>query len=208
LLLSLYTVIPLVKALNANPPADSSRIIPKAIKYIIEEIISIENIKNTSIFSLTVRAHEPKLASELSKVIIDKLGEQELEFKKYELKDQNEFISGRLVEISHELYKAETKLKNFREDNLQISLSPTLMLEQERLERELEVQTQLFISLKQQLEQVKIEEARNSTNLKIIDPPNIPIQPSKPRKILIVLFAILSGLVVGGGYSIKKYYKN
>lgn len=186
--------------------ADSNKIIAKAIEHISEDVLEIKQIKQTPMFTLQVNSPEPQLSADISAVVIYELEKLQSDFTKYELLDQKEFISERLVDIQNELNQAETKLKKFREQNLQISLSPTLLLHQERLQREIEIQTQIYISLKQQFEQVKIEEAQNRSFLKIIDPPNIPIYHSKPKRKLIVIFSGLMGLMIGGIMAVVKKY--
>lgn len=185
--------------------ADSNKIIAGAIKY-VQNILDIKQIKQTPMFTLQVNSTEPQLSAEISIVVIKELEQLQADFTKHELIGQKEFISERLGEIQNELNQAETKLKIFREQNLQISLSPTLLLHQERLQREIEIQTQIYISLKQQFEQVKIEEAKNVSALKIIDPPNIPIYHSKPKRKQIVIFSCIMGMIIGAIIPIKKYY--
>lgn len=186
--------------------ADSNKIIAKAIEHISEDVLEIKQIKQTPMFTLQVNSPEPQLSADISAVVINELEQLQSDFTKYELLNEKEFISERLDEIQNELNRAETKLKTFREQNLQISLSPTLLLHQERLQREIEIQTQIYISLKQQFEQVKIEEAQNRSFLKIIDPPNIPIYHSKPKRKIIVIFTGLMGLMIGGIIAVVKNY--
>lgn len=186
--------------------ADSNKIIVNAIKHISQNILGIKQIKNTPMFTLLVNSPEPQLSAEISSVAINELEKLQSDFTKHELLNEKEFISERLDEIQNELFQAETKLKKFREENLQISLSPTLLLHQERLQREIEIQTQIYISLKQQFEQVKIEEVRSKSFLKIIDPPNVPIYHSKPKRKLIVILSGLMGLIIGGIIAVAKNY--
>lgn len=183
--------------------ADSNKTIIRAIKY-VQNILNIRQIKTTPMFLLQVNSSEPQLSAEISSVVINELEKLQSDFTKHELLDKKEFISERLDDVQNELNQAETKLKTFRENNLQINLSPALLLQQERLQREIEIQTQIYISLKQQFEQVKIDEAQNKSFLKIVDPPNVPIYPSKPKRKKIVILSGLMGLMIGGIIAIKK----
>ena len=61
---------------------------------------------------------------------------------------------------------AEDKLKNFRQNNRNILSSPELTLEQARLMRNVEVQSQLYITLLSQYEMVSIDENENLLFLK------------------------------------------
>ncbi len=185
--------------------ADSIKIIYGAIKY-IQNILEIKQIKNTPMFTLLVNSPEPQLSAEISSVVINELEKLQSDFTKHELLNKKEFISERLDDVQNELNRAETKLKTFREQNLQISFSPTLLLHQERLQRDIEIQTQIYISLKQQHEQVKIEEAQNKSQLKIVDSPNIPIYHSSPKRKRIVIISGLLGLIFGGIIAVVKNY--
>ena len=66
-------------------------------------------------------------------------------------------------------------MKNFKEQNRQIS-SPALELEEERLERNVEVQKGIYLTLKQQLELAKIEEVQKASIVQILDKPNVALE--------------------------------
>ena len=183
---------------------DSSELIAKGEKYIAKKVLEAKQVKNTSIFTLLANSSEASLSSQIASEVIAELQKMQLDFSISELSEQKEFVIGRLQEVQIELYKAEVQLKNFREGNLQISLSPALLLEQERLEREIDIQTGLYISLKQQLEQIKISENKNISSIKVIDEPSIPVKPSKPNKKLIVITAGLLGFIIGSMVAIIK----
>ncbi|MFC1785305.1 Wzz/FepE/Etk N-terminal domain-containing protein [Candidatus Neomarinimicrobiota bacterium] len=178
--------------------SDSNKLIAEGQDYIAKKVLGTKQINNTAIFSLYVNSPEAKLSAKIAKKVVSELEKMQLEFTRSELSDQKEFFIGRLSEVQVELYNAESRLKNYREKNLQINLSPTLLLEQERLEREIEIQTEIYISLKQQFEQIKISENKNISHIKVIDEPNIPIFRSKPKRKLIVLVAGILGLMIGG----------
>ena len=58
--------------------------------------------------------------------------------------EKRQFIDGRIADVKKDLEGAEETLKMFRERNRQIFGSPALLLEQERLVREVEVQKKYF----------------------------------------------------------------
>lgn len=200
---SLFNIITNQKDIDS---ADSNEIMTRAINHISENILDIKQIKMTPMFLLLVNSPEPQLSADISSAVINELERLQSDFTKLELLDKKEFISERLDDVQNELFQAETEIKIFREQNLQISLSPTLLLHQEQLQREIEIQTQIYISLKQQYEQVKIEEAQNKSWLKIIDPPNVPIYHSKPKRKRIVIISGLIGLIIGGTIAVVKNY--
>ena len=59
------------------------------------------------------------------------------------------------------------------------------------------VLTSVFTTLKQQLETVKIEQVKNNDYVIVIDPPEIPLYRTKPKKRLMVILAGIFGLAFG-----------
>lgn len=176
---------------------DRTDLIARGQKLIAEDILDVEQINKTMIVSLTANSSTPYLSAQIVQKVILELMKMQLDFKKSELQFQRGFIIDRLEEVQDALYSAESRLKNFRENNLQINLSPSLLLEQERLEREIEIQTEVYIALKQQYEQIKIEESKSISSIKVIDEPNIPIKASNISNIIILALSTTLGLIVG-----------
>ena len=88
-------------------------------------------------------------------------------------------------------------LKDFATRNRRIDNSALLLLEQQRLEREVIVLTNVFTTLKQQLETTKIEEVKDSQYVIILDPPEIPLKRSKPNKKFLVVLSGFIGIGIG-----------
>ena len=70
-------------------------------------------------------------------------------------------------------------------------------MEQERLTRDVEIQREIFLTLKQQLELAKIEEVQGSSLVQVLDKPQIPLLPFNKNLIQSVLLAALFGLGLG-----------
>jgi len=130
--------------------SDSNKLIALGLQHIANDVIGVKQAKNTNIFHILANSPEPNLSSQIASKIILELEMLQSDFSKRELSDQKKFVFGRLQEIEDELFNAETRLETFRERNLQINLAPSLLLRPERLERDIEIQTQIYISLKQQ----------------------------------------------------------
>ena len=81
--------------------------------------------------------------------------------------------------------------------NRRIENSPGLLLEKQRLTREVTVMTGVFTSLKQQLETSKIDEVKESNYVIVLDPPKQPLQRSKPNKRLTVILVGLISIGLG-----------
>ncbi len=163
---------------------------------LIKKIKVSEDIK-TSVFTITTSFSEPKLAQEINSAIIAELDLHQQDYNKSKTSKTKQFIEERIFDVESELKIAEEALRDFTTRNRRIDNSALLLLEQQRLTREVNVLIGVFTSLKQQLENAKIEEVKESNYVVIIDPPEIPLKREKPnKKLIVVLFGIL-GLGTG-----------
>jgi tyrosine-protein kinase Etk/Wzc len=78
-----------------------------------------------------------------------------------------------------------------------IADTPEIKLQYARLQRQAEIQNKLFILLMQQLEQAKLDEARDETAFQVLDGAVPPDRKVKPRRGLSVVLATVVGLFVG-----------
>ena len=78
--------------------------------------------------------------------ILDILEKIISQFKLSRVIEQKNFIENRMIEVKKDLTIAEDGLKEFRDRNRNIISSPALLLQQARLVRDVEVQTQVYIT--------------------------------------------------------------
>ena len=108
-----------------------------------------------------------------------------------------QFIEERIDDTEKELQAIEDALKDFRIQNRRIENSPSLLLEEQRLNREVTVLRGVFTTLKQQLQTTKIEEVKESDYVIILDAPELPLEKSKPNKKMMVILAGILGIGLG-----------
>ena len=168
------------------------------------EIIDVSEDLKTSVLTLQVNTFEPKLAADINKSLIEGLDAHQRIYNKSKTSKTKYFIKDRILETEKELMAAEEDLKVFRDRNRRIENSPALLLEQQRLGREVTVLTGVFTTLKQQLETTKIEEVKESNYVVIVDHPNIPLERSKPNKSKMVILTGFLGIILGLGLVLIK----
>lgn len=115
--------------------------------------------------------------------------------------EKRQFIEGRLQDIKKDLNKYESDLVDFLETNKNIQ-SPSLQLQKSRIEKNINLYSQLEFSLSDQLEIAKIDEKDNTSTIFILDSPKVLPQKvgvSFIEGILTVLFGwflLLYGLLI------------
>lgn len=180
----------------------------KIVDAVIDMIKVSEDI-STGIYTIQVEAFEPQFAADLNNMIIDELDKHQKAYNSSLKSEARIFIQERIFQVEKELSVIENKLKEFRDRNRRIENSPNLLLEEERLSREALVHTQLFSTLKQQLETTKIEELKDSRYVIVLDKAEAPIYRYKPKKRQFVISCWIFGLVLILLYVfIDNFFKN
>jgi len=174
----------------------------------LQDMIYVFSERRATVMSLTVTSFEPQLAADITTAVIEELDLHQQQFLTARVKEKREFIEGRIETVEAELEAAEEALRDFRDQNRQLN-SAALLLAQERLIREVEVETGIFLTLKQQYELAKIEEVEETAMVYVLDPPEAPLKKSKPKRKMIVILAGFFGLGLGLGLVfIKDYFEH
>ena len=87
--------------------------------------------------------------------------------------------------------------------NLNISRS-SFSNAQTRLETELQIETSVFQNVVTQLEQVKLQVAKDTPVFSFLKPVVVPIEKSAPKRSLIVIIWLFLGVVISIGYLLAK----
>ena len=179
-----------------------------AVKALLKKI-KVSKSRQSSILILEVSAFEPQLAADIITALIEELAKHQQKFKSTRVSEKRQFIEGRIEEVQVDLEKAEDALKQFRYRNRQIQNSPSLLLEQERLSREVQVITGVFTTLKQEYELAKIQEVEETTVVHVLDPPEAPLMRTGPQRRKTVIMAGFLGIVLGVVLAFgREYWKN
>ncbi|MDD6134194.1 MAG: GumC family protein [Selenomonadaceae bacterium] len=93
------------------------------------------------------------------------------------------------------------------EKEAEIGKLPDAMMNYIQLESDAKIKQQIYLSLVQQCEQDKIQEAMESMDIQIIDAANLPDEdkPAAPRKKLIAVIGFVIGCLVSLGYGLIVY---
>lgn len=161
-----------------------------ALKSLRDELdISLD--RKTNVLEVSLSMKEPQLAADVLNKIAQELDAFIRTKRITNASEQRKWIEGRLIEVKADLEKSEDTLKTFREKNRQVA-SPQLLLEQERLIREVEINSALYTELKKQYELIKIEEIKNIPIINVMDPARPAAKKDKPKRALIVIFSCLA----------------
>tara|TARA_B100001146_G_C16010862_1_gene360813 strand:- start:6 stop:749 length:744 start_codon:yes stop_codon:yes gene_type:complete len=160
----------------------------------LKKIIAISKDRLSPVVTLEVAAFEPAFAAELSSQLIKKSSQIQRQLKTNRVRQKRLFIEERLSEVSIEMKKMEKELREFREYNRNLSSSPSLEMRAQEMDREINLQNSLYVTLKTQHEKAKIEEVERDDMVQIIDGPNIPSKLTRPRRGLSIILSLFFGI--------------
>jgi len=186
------------------------------LKVTEEEFELIEQLRDQVVLEIndkegfvTVSASMPEaLASaQLTKKLEVLLQQYIINFKIQKSKEQLKFIEERFSEKEKKFKKQQEKLARFRDRNINTksALAQTTL---EQLQSEYDLAYSVYTELAKQLETQYIQVKENTPVFTILNPVNIPVEKSKPKRAFILIIWIFLGGVIGVGSLIGKWYFN
>lgn len=167
-------------------------------------LLKINKDPKTGVLTLITHMPDPQLAYDINQYTLGFLSEYIRNSIQTQAKEKRVFIEERLKEVKIDLRNSENTLTRFKERNL-MSRSPQVMLEEARLTRQVTLNQEIYIQFQKQFEMAKIEELDDQTLIQVIKGAEVPIQRSKPKKKVLVIFSFIVGLVIGCGGAITFY---
>jgi uncharacterized protein involved in exopolysaccharide biosynthesis len=165
---------------------------------------SVEN--KTGVVSLSVTLKSPALARQVNQRMLDLLNEFNLQNRQSQAGAERRFTETRVAQVRRELRDAEDRLQAFLQRNREYRFSPELLLQHDRLQREIDLFQEIYTTLSQAYEQARIEEVRDTPVITMVEAPIDPVRPDSRRLILKGLLGILFGGVLGIGLAIAYGY--
>ena len=159
-------------------------------------MISINKNKKNDILVITVSMNNANLVYEVALAVVEEIDKIQKRITLSRVKEKLSFISNRMENISINLVDAEENLKKFRQNNRNIIGSPGLLLEEDRLKREVISLERVYTTLKSQYEITRIEEIGSNKLIMILDNPEVPIMRISPKRKNSVMTAGFFGFFV------------
>ena len=95
--------------------------------------------------------------------------------------------SAQVNTLQNILYKYEKEIETL----------PDLELQLARLIRDVNTNEKIYTMLLEERERARIVEAQNTGNIRIVDSPELPMNPVRPRKVLNIIISLLIGFIIG-----------
>lgn len=186
---------PLAEILGVSHLAEEQQ--RQALRTELAEMISVEVAARTGTIRLQVQDRRAALAYGLVISLVEELGRWCVDLRRAQAVSERSFAEARLADARQELELAEEALRTFVDSNRQFERSPGLLVKQQRLQREQLLRQGTYTALAQNVEQLRIEEARDTPFLTVLDPPEQRVRPDRTKWMRLLLVAILLGAFGG-----------
>jgi uncharacterized protein involved in exopolysaccharide biosynthesis len=174
---------------------DEREVIEKVLKRMREDVVIVNIDVDNDILYLDVTTENPFLSAQVANKIVDILNEIVKTEVQKEYRQKLQYLENRLSEIEDSLKIGENELMFFLETNTDPTL-PSFLVEQLRLQRNLQIQTELLIEFRKQLEIFIADNMVNLADIKVLDQAYPPYRKSRPKRaLLLISFVLLLGFV-------------
>jgi tyrosine-protein kinase Etk/Wzc len=183
----------------------------EAVEYALVELLdrtSVSIDRASGVVSVRVQTQHAGLSRSVVQEMLDAVTDFNIANRQSQVRQERMFVEGRLNDLKKELRDAESDLEKFLRANRDFRFSPSLVFEHDRLQREVQVRHNVFMSLTQAYEQARIEEVRDTPVISIVQSPSVPGIPD--RRLLVAksvagafIGLVFAVLIVGFGEAMR-----
>ena len=175
---------------------DPQRKMEMGIKEMGKAITADFDLK-TNLVTLAVDSRWPELAAAVGNRTIGLVDAFNHEQRVSRARSKRLFVQSRLDSAKLQLQDAEERQRFFYEQNRQWRNSPQLVFEEGRVRRNVDVATDLFLTLQRQFESARLDEFNDAAEITVVDPAMAPRKAKWPRYGLLLFSSIFIGSVLG-----------
>ena len=172
----------------------------------INEDMSVGVNQKTGIVKLEITTRYPQLSALLVDSALSLLNSFNVQTRRSQASAQRQFLEQRLATVTADLGRAEEAARDFAQNNRgDLRASPHLMIQQERINREVTMRAQVVGTLRQALEQAKLDEIRDTPLITVTEAPVMPASPDPRGLIVKTILALMLGTLLGSVLAIVRY---
>ncbi len=163
----------------------------------MSDVVDVQTDRSTGVVGVDVTTDNPELSEQIAVRLLDLVNAYNLRRQQFQAKEEREFLEKRLDSAQGQLSAAEDTYSNFLMRNRRWEESPDLRGEVGRLERQVNLRQQLYVSLNQYYELAKLEEVRNTPVITVIQHPSGFVEPKRRGTPLKALAGLVLGALAG-----------
>ncbi len=151
----------------------------------------------TNLVWFSTDAQWPELSSQIANRLIELVSSFNRETRVSRAKSKRAFLQMRHDSAQTALREAEERLRVFYEQNRGFISAPGLKYEEQRIKRDGDLASDLYINLDRQLEVARIDEINDAALITVIDSAVVPRKAQWPRYGVMLVTGVALGLLFG-----------
>ena len=188
---------PLAKFLaipGGQPPVVAEATVRKLRNDVIATLVAL---RTTGMVTVRVRTESRYVSLAIARRLLEGLNHFNLITRQSQAREERRFTEQRLSDARASLRAAEDALQQFLQNNRNFNDAAPLRFQQDRLQREVQLQQQVVTSLAQQYEENRIREVRDTPVITVIESPILAAMPDARHRALIIFLGAIGGLGIG-----------
>ena len=167
----------------------------------LDELISVKE-EISGLISVTVLMEDPQLASDIANYISEYVKSFISVEQKREASRNKIFVEKQMKEAKTQTENSEDSLTDFRKKHPLRLDTPSVEMMRERLQSTVEENRAVYITLRQQFEIAKIDEAKERLLINVLDTAEPAVKKAKPKRTLIVILSFICGIFLAIPYTL------
>jgi uncharacterized protein involved in exopolysaccharide biosynthesis len=163
----------------------------------LTRMISASATRTTGLVEFAVATPWPSVSVQIAMAAVNGVNEFNQRMRQEQAGSERKFVEARLAVASDDLRAAEDRLESFLRNNRQFLSSPDLTFQRDRLQRDVSLKQQVFTSLTQSYEDVRLREVRDTPVVTLVETPTLPTLPDPAGRVWSVILGILLGAFIG-----------
>jgi uncharacterized protein involved in exopolysaccharide biosynthesis len=157
----------------------------------------------SGIISISSEFPDPIVSAQIAQYSLNYLTKYITRYRIDKAQKDLEFIVKRYEEKKNDFHLSQLNLANFRDANRNI-ITASAQTEEQRLQDQYNLDFNVYNGLAQQLEQARIKVQEETPVITVLEPVNVPVKRSAPKRVLIVFFCVVLGTVGGISFLIVR----
>lgn len=174
----------------------------------MRNVLSIGVDRRTNIINIAVELRDPVAAAGVANRYLQVLNNFNLNVRRSVGRVRRLFAERRMEEAHQALLDAEDQLRVFYERNTLFQDSPQLRFEEDRLQRAVSIDQELYLSVTREMELARVAEVNDMPVITVLDVAEPPVRRSFPRRKILVLGAALLAMFVAAGLALVRVVRD
>jgi hypothetical protein len=161
----------------------------------LKSYIKVEVDKKTMFLTITCTLQNPIIAANLASLVQRQLTRYIVNYRTEKVRKEMEFLTARQAEARKRYDQALFTFSNYKDQNRNRFLN-VAKTQEKKLQYEVDLAFNLYSSLTTQLSDAKIKVQKETPIFKVLEPAQVPLSRSSPKRSLITIGAMFIGIFI------------